>query len=155
VLEQREEERAQRHAAAGQEFPAAVAKISIEHRREVARPDPAAGQLLPVAGFGEEWLRTKQTRRPNDGLLERLVLEGVQRVVMDEDVDRTLRGQKPGGAVDRPPDLLGTGRAIHQAAVRKLPCGRGRAENRIFSYGRVSRGSPAALAIPQGPRETG
>jgi hypothetical protein len=48
-------------------------------------------------------------------MFERLVLEGVERVVMDEDADGPLGGQKPCGAVDRPLDLLGAGRTVHQA----------------------------------------
>ena len=71
-----------------------------EQRLHVPGENPARRQLLPVAGLREVRLAAEPAGGAFDGLLERQVLEGVQRVVVDEDADRPLRRQQMGQPVD-------------------------------------------------------
>jgi hypothetical protein len=61
-----------------------------EHRLDVLRTDAARRQLVAIARLGEERLAPQAFTSVLDRLFERQMLEGVQRVVMDEDADGAL-----------------------------------------------------------------
>ena len=71
-----------------------------EHSLHIPREDAAGSQLVPIARFGEEGFATQSRRRVFDRLLEWQMLECVQRVVVDEDADRTLCRQQVGQPID-------------------------------------------------------
>ena len=57
-------------------------------------PDAASPQLLAISIFRHVRLAAEDRRPALDCIVKRQVLECVQRVVMDEDRDRSLRGQQ-------------------------------------------------------------
>jgi hypothetical protein len=94
----------QRHAATSHHLARQTVQFSVEHRVDVGRKDPAAGKLFPVAAFLQKWLGAEDAGGVDHRLLERLLLEGVEGVVVDEDADRPLGRQIVGGVLDRPLD---------------------------------------------------
>ena len=84
-----------------------------KHRVEVALEDAPAAQLVTVRVLREERLAAEQPPRAHDRLLEGLVLERVQRVVVDEDADRPLRRERVGHVLDNVRDA----KIVHRAAV--------------------------------------
>ena len=88
-------------AGAGDVMSAAVAELEPEERLDVASENAAGRQLVTVSPLGQERLASEPLCGELDGLLEWQVLERVQRIVMDEDADRTLRRQQVGEPIDR------------------------------------------------------
>ena len=70
------------------------AQVIPNHFVQIPKANPAPQQFLTIPRFAQIRLTTKLLRPLFDRVLERQMLEGVQGVVMDEDVDRTLRGQQ-------------------------------------------------------------
>src|SRR6476660_8912948 len=69
-------------------------------RVHILRQDATRRQLVAVARFSQKRLAPELSRRTFNRLLEREVLEGVQRVVMDEDADGALRWEQRRKRVD-------------------------------------------------------
>ena len=65
----------------------------LQHFAKLIEPDPAPPERLAIAVFGQIRLAAEHLRPFLHGLVEREVVEGVERIVMDEDSDRPLRGQ--------------------------------------------------------------
>ena len=78
-----------------------VAELLAEQRLDVPGANPARGQLVAIPRLGEERLAPQLLRRLFDRLFERQVLVRVQRVVMDEDADRSLRRQQVRELIDQ------------------------------------------------------
>jgi hypothetical protein len=89
----------------GDVFGAARAELRLDQRRHVLRENPSRRELVPVARFREERFASQPHRRTFDRVLERQVLERVERVVVDEDADRALRRQQMRQLVDQPFEL--------------------------------------------------
>jgi len=87
-------------AGAGDVGGASGAELFAQERLHVARADAARGELVAVPGLGEIGGAAEAGAGLLDGVLEGAVLERVERVVMDEDADRPLRGQEGGEAVE-------------------------------------------------------
>ena len=66
------------------------AELSVQDRVDVFATDAAPFHLTAVAFLGEKRLATEAPSRLDDGVLERQMLERVERIVMDERRDRTL-----------------------------------------------------------------
>ena len=81
-------------------------KILTQNRIEIVEPDTPAGQLFPIPMFGQKGLTAEHARPLDDRLLEREVLERVQRVVVNEDRDRALSRQKVRGMFDQVMQML-------------------------------------------------
>jgi hypothetical protein len=60
----------------------------------VRRQNSPGRQLVAISRFGQERLASQPFCGFLDGVLERQMLESVQRIVMDENADRPLRGQQ-------------------------------------------------------------
>ena len=80
--------------------PRPVAQVLLQHLLELGEPDPAPPQRLAVAVLGQVGLAAEDLGPLLDRLVERQVLEGVERVVVDEDGDRPLRRQQVRGVLD-------------------------------------------------------
>ena len=76
------------------------AEVLLKHRADVGEADAASGEGVPVPLLGQVWLTAESKCPALDCFLEAEVFEGVQRVVVDEDTDRPLRGEKVGGPFD-------------------------------------------------------
>jgi len=70
----------------------------------------AGGEFVAVSRLGQVRLAAERVTRALNGRFERQILEGMQRVVMDEDADRALGRQEMRDAVD------GGGETGHQVA---------------------------------------
>ena len=68
----------------------AGAQLFEEDRLDVPWPNAAGRQLVAVSGLRQVRLAPQVHRRMFDRLFERQVLEGVQRVVVDENADGSL-----------------------------------------------------------------
>lgn len=79
-----------RNSAAGKWLGPDCSRVAVEHRVDIGDLDPAGREFLPIPGLREERLGSEDACRSDNGLLEWLVFESMQRVVMDEDVDRPL-----------------------------------------------------------------
>jgi hypothetical protein len=96
------------------------AEVFFHDLFEIVVEDAEPPQLLPVFLFGEERFAPKEGARLDDGLFERQMLEGVERIVVNEDGNGALGGKKARRAVDdvldstRPPagGRLGLGLAL-------------------------------------------
>ena len=73
---------------------ASIAEVFAEQRVDVPGENAARRQFLAVSRFREKRLALQALAGALDRLFERQVLEGVQRVVVNEDADRALRGQQ-------------------------------------------------------------
>ncbi len=71
-----------------------VPQFLAQQRVDVAGADAAGGELVAIARLGEERLASQLDGGTLDRLLERQVLERMQRVVMNEDADGALRGEQ-------------------------------------------------------------
>ena len=90
---------ARRHHGPAQRAPAQPRedqriRLAIEHRVDVLQVDAAARQFGSVGRFAHVRFGAEQMRGLDHGLLEGQMLEGVQRVVMNENADRTLHGKQ-------------------------------------------------------------
>ena len=98
----------------GTSWPARGPQVLLQHLLELGEADPAPRQLLAIAVLAQKRLAAEDARRLLDRLVERQVLEGVQRVMVDEDGDRSLCRQEVAGVID---DLL----KMTQLAIRFGP----------------------------------
>ena len=87
---------------------AAGAQLFVEQRLDVLGENAARRQLVPVTRLFQERLASELGRRLLHRVLERQVLEGVQRIVVDEDADGTLGRQQMRQLIDH----------AHQGMVR-------------------------------------
>jgi len=69
-------------------------QILNEHGFNVFTTNPPAPQLVPISLLRQEWMTAKRLASRYHRFFERQVLERVQRVVMHERGDRSLRGQQ-------------------------------------------------------------
>jgi hypothetical protein len=77
-----------------------LAQIVQQGRRNIDLPDPLLLQLLAIAVLAQVGLAAKQARAPLDPFEEWILLEGVERVVVDKDRNRPLCRQVVGRMVD-------------------------------------------------------
>ena len=68
--------------------------------------DAAGRQGGAIAGLGKVRLTAIHARRPANRLVERQVFERVERVVVNEDADRPLRGKQVRRMIDGVAQLL-------------------------------------------------
>ena len=80
-----------------------VAQLFGEERLDVRGQDAARRQLVAIPRFGQVRLASQPHGGLLDRLFERQVLQRVQRVVVDEDADRPLRGQEVRQPIDQRP----------------------------------------------------
>ena len=78
------------------------AKLVIDQRLHVLGKNAAGRQLVAISRLRKEGFTTQLLCGVLDRLFERHVLERVQRIVMDENTDRTLRGQEVRQLIDHP-----------------------------------------------------
>ena len=104
--EEREPEVPERQLPIGEEGGCSAAHVTIENGLKIGGPNPAARELLAVAGLGQIGLGAEQAGRMDDGVFKGLAFKGLERVLRDEDADRPLRGQKTRGRLDGGPDHL-------------------------------------------------
>ena len=78
----------------------AGAELIDEQRLDVPGANTAGRQLVAIARLGQERFAPEPRRGMFDRLFERQVLERVQRVVVDEDADRSLRRQQVREPID-------------------------------------------------------
>lgn len=71
-----------------------VAQVRRQQCIDLRQVNAAGGRFVAVASFGKVRLATQLFAGKLDGLLKRQVLKRMQRVVVDKDADRPLRGQK-------------------------------------------------------------
>ena len=76
------------------------AKLLDEQRLDIPGENASRREFLSIPRLGEERLAAELIGGALDGLFERQVLEGVQRVVVDEDADGPLRGQQVRQVID-------------------------------------------------------
>jgi hypothetical protein len=76
------------------------AELLDEQRFDVPGENASRREFLSIPRLGEERLAAELVGGAFDGLFERQVLEGVQRVVVDEDADGALRGQQVRQVID-------------------------------------------------------
>jgi hypothetical protein len=81
-------------ADAGHIVDGGGAQLLGDEAVDVLGTNAARCELLAVSRLAEKRLAPQSRAGVLDGLLEREVLEGVQRVVVDEDADRPLRRQQ-------------------------------------------------------------
>jgi len=67
---------------------------------QLGEPDSPAPQFLAVSVLAQIGLAPEDVRRFLDRLVERQILERMERVVMDEDCDRPLGRQQVAGVLD-------------------------------------------------------
>ena len=79
---------------------ALVAQLFDEQRFDVLGANAAGRQLVAIPRLGQVRLAPEPDRGMLDRLFERQVLERVQRVVVDEDADRSLRRQQVRELID-------------------------------------------------------
>ena len=87
-------------ADAGHVARASGAQLFVEQRFHVPGENAARRQLVAIPRFGQERLASQPLGGALDRLFERQVLEGVQRVVVDEDADGPLRRQQVRQLID-------------------------------------------------------
>jgi hypothetical protein len=106
---------------AGHHLGAAVTLVvGAENGAYVVLADPAAAQMLGERLLGLEGLRSQYLGRTDDGVLEREVLEGVQRVVVHEETQRRLLGKKVRDVIqNRGDERLRTGPRLARRVGRK------------------------------------
>ena len=75
-------------------------KLLDEQRLHVLGENASRREFLSIPRLGEERLAAQFLGGVLDGLFERQVLEGVERVVVDEDADGPLRGQQRREVID-------------------------------------------------------
>ena len=75
-------------------------KLLDEQRLHVLGENASRREFLSIPRLGEEGLAAQFLGGVLDGLFERQVLEGVERVVVDEDADGPLRGQQRREVID-------------------------------------------------------
>ena len=109
----------QADAAAGDGGVGGTSGIGGEHRVDVGLPNAARSEFFTVAALREKRLCAQEPRRVHHRLLEGLLLEGMERVVVDEDVDRALGRQEVGRVLDGAMDLLEAGGWIHRTGCGK------------------------------------
>jgi hypothetical protein len=90
------------------------AELFIEQRLHVPSENATRCQFVPIARFGQERFSPELLGSALDGLLKRLGLERVQRIVVDEDTDGTLSRQQQRGLIDYARD-----RIVRHAGVSK------------------------------------
>ncbi len=77
-----------------------LTELLDEQRLDVLWPNASGGQLIAIAPFGQIGFGPETCGGFFDRFLERQVLEGVQRVVVDEDADWPLRGEQVSEPID-------------------------------------------------------
>ena len=112
------------HQWDGRQRPAAPAEVGVEDRLDVGQPDPPPLQFRPIACLREERLGAEQPRRMEDRLFERLLLEGMERVVMEKDADRPLGRETMGGVGDGTTDQVLPSSAGWSVRLRGGRCAR-------------------------------
>jgi hypothetical protein len=70
------------------------AQLLEEQRFDIPGPNAPGRQFVAVPRLGQIRLASQPDRRLLDCLFERQVLERMQRVVVNEDADRPLRGEQ-------------------------------------------------------------
>ncbi len=70
-----------------------LGEVRLQDGDQIVGPNAASGQLAAIARLGRVRLAAVDVRRLHHGVGERFMLKGVQRVVMHEDGQRTLRRQ--------------------------------------------------------------
>ena len=75
-------------------------QVLLQDLLQLGEADPPAPQLVAIAVLGEIGLAAEDLRPLAERLVERQVLEGVQRVVVDEDGDRPLLREQVRGVLD-------------------------------------------------------
>ena len=80
---------------------AAGAELFDEQRLDVPGENAARRELVAIPRLGQERFAPQPFGGALDRLFERQVLEGVQRVVVNEDADRALRRQQVRQLIDR------------------------------------------------------
>ncbi len=109
-------------AEIGYRLGAPVAQFLGQQCLDVFGEDASGGQLRAIAGFREKRLATQPCGSLLDGHLERMVLKGVQRVVMDEDADRPLRRQQVRQLIDHVHQrMIGCADVVRVGGVVHLP----------------------------------
>ena len=95
-------------------------QLVAEQRVHVPGQDAAGRELVAVSRFGQKRFAPQLLRGAFNGLFERQMLERVQRIVVDEDADRTLRRKEGCQPIDharegvRRAGVVGTGTMRHQ-----------------------------------------
>ena len=112
------------HARAGR-----GAEVALQHRVQLREKDPPARQFLAVTILREIRLASKDRRAAQQRLVEGLMLERMQRIVVDEHADRPLRRQQMRRMMDplpKPGLLRG-----QRCARRMMGCGMLGAQNNV------------------------
>lgn len=78
-----------------------ASEFSPQNDPQAIDGNSARGQFAAKPFLGEIRLATEDLGTLLNRLVKRLLFEGMQRVVMDEDGDRSLRGQEMRGMSDR------------------------------------------------------
>ena len=68
-------------------------KVFNDEGLDILLENPSRRQLVAIARFGQERFASESLARLFDRLFECQMFKRVERVVVDEDADRTLRGQ--------------------------------------------------------------
>ena len=79
-----------------------LTELSDQQCFDVLGANASRSQFVAIAPFGQVGFGSKTGGRFFDRFLERQVLERVQRVVMNEDADWTLRGEQVRDPIDDP-----------------------------------------------------
>jgi hypothetical protein len=78
-------------AGASHALACARAELFDKQSLDILRANPARRELVAIADLRQKRLAPQALRGVFDGVFERQMLEGVQRVVVNEDADRALR----------------------------------------------------------------
>lgn len=104
---------------------------------QLGEADPTRAQRLAIALLAQIGLRREEPARRQQGLVERLILEGVQRIVVDEHVQWPLPGQQMGQVVDELGDRsigVEIGLHRHRHPVRRCRAPKRRASDHSLIY---------------------
>jgi hypothetical protein len=81
-------------AKKAEQFVAPIAEIVEQYGLNVLAANSALEQLVAIAMFRQKWMTAKRSPPRYHGFLKGQILERVQRIVMHERRNRSLRGKK-------------------------------------------------------------
>ncbi len=106
MCEHRASDRTRGDLPAGEQVTGAAGELPVENRIDISESDSGCGQCLPVPVLCQEGRRIEDSGCMHHGLLEWLMLEGVQGVVVNENRYRSLGRQVVCGILNRLPHGL-------------------------------------------------